>query len=1179
MAERSAAAVRGLTIPELLLGLMIMATVAAVMINHLTINLQSTVSERDRLYAYGKAQAILAEIQSHVDDGDLRTNDTVDALDDGIVNKFALTTATDVDGNLVLPDHVLSGNWRRAGEWVWSRRISVQPFPGVDNRNVRYVTVKVYQRDLDGVEREAASLSAVVNAPGQAFPTTQVFDLYLLAVENIPGWWVFMDSIRPFVESTITDLETRNPGLEVRTHWITKAAFGRNPVYRPYINDRDDSLAPIPDVYFYPGRMPAGSASVHYYVPGNIHGHVSRDGEDLNGWDPLTNPHPYALCDYFNHAMRHPEEKALWEARVAAVTQRELEIRDARIAGIAPPPPLDDMSKEPTLRLFFDDLYTNPEKYRNALVINLHGELLPMPAVRNYSDAARDPIAAPEVRVVTHAEQIRTVRDPGNDPAATEPARFRVYAYSSNVASGSQTVGQIELRVLGVDLTDGTTGAPDLLPDVRLSNLRGGVPVGILGTGYDVLRPAKVAGSPLEPGEMFYTAVFLPDAGDGVPATQIMLFNTPCVAPLVGTQGLATGARLYGMDYVPSPCSPYRDFRQDLSTPGSGPKNTARWVLEVPSTAFRDELFIDPLTGRGHEPADDVVLAVQTRIWTGPGAKFAGVMWPPTDRNAPENLSTTYTWWCDSADDVPVTERSQFFGDPRHCPYSDLMRESASGDPDHPAPAPDFANGYNWFFDSLAHTSGVARPGNGRAGYNGLSAGRLTDLWRGAVSCDVPRMMEMLRKGLVASRCVYTTLTGFSYYYLGVGGDIGYDSANGYPNSIPVDLTPYGAPGSSGYVNNITGARTLVRQGTGGNGYWWSMPWLGDLYPDAMAAQWYATDSSGNPRGNLTAGTGNSAFRHVRAQSVHGGSIRAGLGVLMPDALQRLKEEGCTSFFNTGTASSTFHHRFADGTTGSLTTSGDEIAQNYNFNMPDAAPISRPFSLAASGDGTVGTEWNFTPYSAQRFNTSLLRSYYDHPTRNIGSGLVQLTDPVGRDSAFVVVNGIDRTVESGSNFIAKFSVLTLVHSFFEAGGSGVAGRIQQPVRAEIVQPTDVTELIDPSDIEIVVEVSWRRWDGRPYTNSGSVTENETELEYVVTYSADGGVTWRYMRGNGVATPGERPANSALLVSDTGPGPERFTWTVPDDAFPQGSYYLRVDCFRRGAPIHFSYHMTKLFIQR
>ena len=245
----------------------------------------------------------------------------------------------------------------------------------------------------------------------------------------------------------------------------------------------------------------------------------------------------------------------------------------------------------------------------------------------------------------------------------------------------------------------------------------------------------------------------------------------------------------------------------------------------------------------------------------------------------------------------------------------------------------------------------------------------------------------------------------------GVGNDIGYDSANGYPNSIPCDQTPFGTSGGSGFVNTITGARTLVRDGSSSSSYWWGMPWLGELYPDAAAADWLGVDAAGVPRGNLRAGSGSGRFRQLAAQTVHGSSSRAGYGTRMTNSQQRLQEEGCTSFFNTGTSSSTFHHQFSSGT-GSLTSSGDEIAQNYNFNMPTTAPISRPFGLQTSGSGTVGTEWNSTPYSSNRYPSSLRRMYYNHPSGNVGSGLVELENPARSDSAFLVVNGIDRTVES-----------------------------------------------------------------------------------------------------------------------------------------------------------------------
>lgn len=1164
---------RGLSLPEVLLGLMIMATVAVVMVSHLTMNLRSTVTERDRVFAFGKAQSILAEIQNSVDRTENTDSVGIDALDDGSTSKATLSIATDGSGTLVDPDDPLSGNWQRGGEWVWARQISVQPLPGIDNRNVRYVTVRVLARDLNGTEREAANLSALVNAPGAAFPTTQVFDLYLMAVENIPGWWVFMDSIRPFVESTITDLETRNPGLEVRTHWITKAAFGRNPTYRPYVNDAVDSLQAIPHTYFYPGRMPAGSASNYYYVPANMKGRIAKDGVEENGFDANANPYPYSLADYFNHAMRQPDEFALWQARVAAVQQREAEIAADVAAGVAPREELTDMSKEPTLRLFLDDLCRNPQNYKNALVINLHGELLPMPAMRNFSDAARDPVRAPEVRVVTHSEKIRTVRT--TPVASSESAKFRVYAYTSNVVAGPSTVNAIAMDVMGMDLTDSTTPQADLRSGVVLQNLRGGVTVGG-STAYFPFANAKVQGdATLVSGEMYYAASYV-DPGNGeLPYTRIMLYNTPCVATAVSGRGLANDARslLYGMAYVPSPCSPTRDFSYDLyaAPTGSRAKNTARWTLTVPPSMFTQARFVRP-GGSYYDPASDVTLAVKTRIWTGAEAATAGVMWPASQRTAPENISTTYTWWCDSTSDVPMSERSQFLGDPRHCPYRDLMRASVSGDPDHPAAAPDFADGYNWFFDSLNNTN------DARPDYPGLSTSRLSNLWRGAVNFDAPRMLGLARQGLVNSRCVYTTLTGFSYYYLGIGCDIGYDAANGYPSSIPVNQTPYGSPGTNGFVNNITGQRTLVRSNSSASSYWWCMPWLGDLYPDSAASSWYAVDANGNPRGNLIAGSSTTTFRHQAANAVHSGSARKAYGTSMTNSHQRLQDEGCTSFFNIGTSTATFHHQYASGT-GSLTAFGTEIKNNYNFNMPTSTAISRPFGLATNTSGTTGTEWSLAPYSTNRFSGQLLRTYYTHPNGNVGSGLVRLQNTAASDSAYVVVNGIDNTVATGSSFIAKYAVLSLVHSYFEAGSSSLAHRIQQPARVEITFPTDISELIDPTSIDITFETSWRRWDGLPYTSTNSPSESESELEYVLTYSSDEGATWKHVRDDSAATPGERPTNAALLTSDAGTGLETLNWSVPSAQFPHGSYQLRVDCFRRNAPIHFSYHKTRLFIQR
>jgi hypothetical protein len=179
----------------------------------------------------------------------------------------------------------------------------------------------------------------------------------------------------------------------------------------------------------------------------------------------------------------------------------------------------------------------------------------------------------------------------------------------------------------------------------------------------------------------------------------------------------------------------------------------------------------------------------------------------------------------------------------------------------------------------------------------------------------------------------------------------------------------------------------------------------------------------------------------------------------------------------------------------------------------------------------------------------------------------------------MLVNGLDRTAGTGSSFLAKYAVLSLVHSFLEAGELGNTFRIKMTPRCEIVSPTDVMEVHDPMSIDIQVAVRWRRWDGLPYTASGAYGEAEAELDYVVMYSRDGGASWSYIQDGTAAMPGERPTSSGHVEPDAGDGDETFNLTTTPSEFPQGSYLLHVDCYRRGANTHYANHRTKIFVQR
>ncbi|MGE0142281.1 MAG: type II secretion system protein [Planctomycetota bacterium] len=1169
---------RGFTLLELMLGVSIFLVAAIVLGTHVSSNYRTTRAQRDKLFAYTKAQSILSEIHASIDRGDFAAAIDLDVLDDGIVPKPTLSIARNEYGALIEPNHVLSGNVMRDGQWVWGRRISVRPFTGLLNRTVRYVTVRIVKQSRTGEIYEVASLSSVVNSIGSAFPTTQVFDVFLLAIENIPGWWVFMEAIVPFVESAVTDLENRNPGLRIKTHWITKAGYGRDPNYRPAINDDVDSHQTINNTYVYPGLMPAGSASTFYYVPDMIDAKLLKDGVKHNDWDAVTNPYPYSLADFHNHAMRYPRAQKLWELRKQAVEDRLEAIEEAKRIGVPAPPPLSDMSTEPPLQVLLEDMARRPDVYRHSLLINLHGELMPTPALRNYSDAAKLPDELPEVRVVTHPEELRTAAPPGVAGETTD-VYLRVYAYLQNPDgyTGPNTLDAshpIILQVMDVDLTD-SSGTNPVMPGVEVQCLQGGVAVaGDL--NYRTFLPAPNYWYDVVVHPHMAWISFFHDPGPGKrKSTVFVLYNTPVTAPQVGMQGLYNNlrSRLYGMEYVPAAIGTGMEFTRNLDADGDGPKNTARWRIKIPGEVWDQARFVTtdspPLYYSPRDRFEDQVqLTVRTRIYSysGYSGDFEDLGTVPFGMDgryvAPYDFSETYTWWADSRDAVPFTERAQVWGDPRHNPYRDLL----SGDPD-------FGDGYNWFHDALTNTN------NSKADYQGIV--RTFNRWAGRLSFDVPRLMHLMRNAIVESESLYTTLSGYSYYYVGCGNEIGYDSANGYPNSIPMNLMPYGSSATTtGYVNNITGSRSLVRAGTGTN-YWWEKPWLGELFPDyAYLNDWFAVPATGGmARGNLTAGTTATTFMHRNMQDVHAaaGTGRA-YGTVMYNGQHRTAEPGSVSFFNNGTTSSHFNHHFSTAT-GPAVGAGLSIRDDYGFVVPSSITTTRPFSVNTSGN--LPPEFSYAPYSNERFQASILREFVRHNTSYMGSGLVQLQNPGGTASGFVVVNGIGTTTETGSSFIARWCLLTLFQSYFELGDTALVHRVKQPPRVEILAPTEISELINPGSIDIQIGVEWLRWDRLPYTKSTPATfvEDETEIDYVIYYSPNNGQEWRYIQDDSPAVIGQKPPETTYLVPDTGTGVQVYSWGVPSGRFPDGSYVLRVEAYRRDMHLHYSVHQMKIYIER
>lgn len=1129
---------RGMTLAETLMALSIVGVTIIFSAQMLSSATRRTQDNIHRQFATQKAVSMLEELRSLIQVQNGPGAQVLDDYDDGVTNQTLLTTQREITD----PGAPASGNVRVGGQWLYARRITVQKVPA--QNDLRLVNVKVFINESTGV-RLLAEVASVLSTIGQNAPPTQVYDVYLIAIENVPGWWLYMQNVVPFVENAMNDLESRHAGLSFRRHWIRKLSYGRDPLYTPYVNRNDDSTQVGDSVYFYPGTLPGGSAVESYYPPDFFSGRVNIDGTVTNGFDAAENPLPYSLADQYNHGMRWPEERALFDARVAAG---------------------QESADAPTLRLLLDDLYMHPARYRNAIIINLHGELFPFPPVRNYSDPAKDPANLPYVRAVTHPERLRYTN--GDDVV------LRVYSYHTRPSNAVAVADWLGKGGAAVPITVTIKGLAFNASPLSVQAISGGVDQD--GNGNPDLY-ARATATMTAAGTNAPTQMWWETANTGTD-TVFRLYNSPLKTPCAQQTnpcdrgGLDAAARLYNLEYIPAPVENLPDgtspnaFTTDLAAAGTGEKNTARWLITIPDSAI----------------PDNQMLTIETRIGDG---------------TTPTNVSRTYVWrgsdtWVfgDAANDpnLPITERFQILGDPRHCPYADLkMPHGGSGR----TRANPLGMGYNRYFDdfhSAATNAAASWPGwsydapplsgNWYGIKNNVSdTAANNDGWdtrSGMLEIDVPRIYQILRSAVSRPNAVYTTMTGFSYYYVGLGNEIGYDDANGFPSSIPVSSKPFtGATGSrneqsitNATIGTVRGGVKVIRENAAGSDYWWSMSWLGELYPDSAWATW-----AGN--GNLPTGAGAGTFSRVLRSAI-GSNLPA--GTAFNDAVRRPQEEGSTTFFWSGSANSTFHHRYADGTNGTLDTDGDVIAANYKIALADTISNNRPFDIDVDDTG-MNPDHFLQPVYGPATTLQRMARFYQHSSNIEGSSLLAMRN--GNDAAFVVVNGLSPTGQSGIAFISRWSFLSLVQSFLDAGLYSTSGvpdpdRVRELPRVAITSPNDSTDINNPTTLSITWDRQWRRWDALPYSPSyPNNFAEDTTVRYTLMYSRDNGRTWLHVTDETPATPGVRPASSYLQTATT------YSWSVPAASFPKGNYVIRVEAYRDEVPLHYAFHQYRAFIKR
>lgn len=1250
----------GMTLAEVLMAVALVAVMIFATMTLTSTSITATKNNMDKQFATQKAIAMLEELKALVQ---VNTGTQITVLDQYNKSSYLARLTTKGNEETDDPGAPISGNVSdQAGTgWLYSRQIEVKPLLDsldssvqISSNDVRMVRVRVFKNERGG-RRLLAEVASVVQTLAVTFPPTQVYDVYCIAIENVPGWWVSMTTLVPFVQNAVNDLMDRNPGLEFRQHWITKLAYGRDTQYTPFVNEKNDSLQAINSVYFYPGLMPdtytpdTGSGTWttpahYYYPPGNFDGRIKTENGVINGVvkgtpkDPAKglitdNPYPYALADMYNHAMRYEDELALYNKRKNA-TFVDADPTDTATPKTKTITRAQYPNEEMTLRLLLDDMVMRPNLYTNALVINLHGELLPFPPVRNYSDAAKKPdVYAPGVRVVTHPEMLTIGK--------TDALNLRVYSWVTDPdaatfkKSGTQ-FGQNKKEWLPEPITV-------IIRNMKWKMTKADNAVYAISGGVDFNNDTN---------RDTYTNALAEESDDASPKkrmyfvadvvgndTRIRLYNTPLISPCLGTNCVSGGlnsttatpsSRLYGLEYIPSPvedltvAAPTPTFSVDLSVGGTDlnrtkPKNTARWVIKIPSSKLN---AVTDTTGE--------TIKIETRI---------GDYDPSSDTfspayTEPPNYSATYCWhggdeWLygvaanGTYPHLPMTERFQIIGDPRHCPYADSKwphKKSKNNSPNNDA---NIGMGYNRFFDGFktaTEDANLTWPGysykvtiGGVDVQFGYDPAEIESQWNdgsgtassGRVEIDMPRIYQIFRAAMMRSNTLYTTMTGYPYYYIGIGNEIGYDADQNWDYNVPVNSKPFdGGNTAKFFEQSITPGRTwgdVDTTDTNANrhcgvkyimeqdGSWWGMNWIGELYPDNMYDVAASTDDwKGN--GNLPSGTGADKFVRVRRDNSNFPPNKTAnathtFGTTFYQSSRRTHQQGIGMFFWNDTNSVV-----ANGgpSTPKATLALAEMGTNYNFTVDSSIDSNRPFKMDKAdanteglADGTSSAYGGLNTVGVNSTTLELKKFYSSDTSGYISSALIPMREGTTNNITYVVQNGLSPSTVSGTQFIARWSFLSLIQGFFEAGlyNNKADPAVHQVPRLRITAPDVNTNLTNKTSVTISWATDWKRWDGKDYATSySSYSESET-LKYLVLYSTNNGKTWRYLQDD-PSTP-----DNAVPGTRLGTGDSHWISTTtknlstPESTFPTGSYLIRVEAYRDNFTLHYAYHQYQFFLNR
>ncbi|HVM32834.1 MAG TPA: hypothetical protein VMU88_06850, partial [bacterium] len=445
---------KGYSVVELAIAVLIMGVMVGTIMGARTFIAKQTQTNADKAFATEKAIQMFEELKALVSNSQSQGVQVLDSYTNSNYDPV-LTTDINVDApttGVANPLDPLSQNRKYGNGWRYVRKVLVQ---NTGDDYTRTIYVWVYGAMGNSYTSSSklpllAQVTGIVRTSNSPQSPAQVMDMYLIAIQNVQGWWSQVPSLEGTFAQIINDLESVNNGtFNIRPHYITRLSYGRDPYYTPYINDTNDTDGEACSwVYLYPGLVQDDSGNDENFYEPDTAGVLQTGNFNIDG----TTNYPsytagansqsltFSVADQYNDSLRYPDELAAY----AAVTSQAATLCSQQSAGLT----------EISERMLLEQMNSSPQSFANAIIVNLHGEMMPMPPMHNYSDAAKDPgnviygntpvslngmavsTAAKDARVVTHPELLYY---PTTVTTGGVTMRLRVYAYYDGLDSCAVT--------------------------------------------------------------------------------------------------------------------------------------------------------------------------------------------------------------------------------------------------------------------------------------------------------------------------------------------------------------------------------------------------------------------------------------------------------------------------------------------------------------------------------------------------------------------------------------------------------------------------------------------------------------------------------------------------------------------------------------------------------------------